>query len=310
VRSAARLYRLQLLLAAAALVLALAGAALLARAVSFTAPAPDALLEACGSFALPQVTASSVALLAVATVSFAVMALGFRSARRQLTAQRRLRRALVVAGEVDAGASRALVFEGRSPQAFCTGLARPRVYVSSGAVELLERRELRAVLAHEAHHARRRDPLRVFLARTLADALFFAPAVRRLAERYEALAELAADEAAVELTNDRSALAEALLMFDRAPSPAAVGIAPERVDHLLGQRPRWELPIAVVVATVVVLVGSAAVLLRLAEATSQATVNVPLLAAQACMLLMAFVPPAIGAIVLLGSRRMIRRRGG
>ena len=39
------------------------------------------------------------------------------------------------------------------PEAFCAGLFRPRVYVTSGAVELLDDAGLDAVLAHERQHA-------------------------------------------------------------------------------------------------------------------------------------------------------------
>jgi Zn-dependent protease with chaperone function len=292
------------------LIVTLSAATLLIRSVSLDPPSAGSLLAACSSFALPSLTAASVALLAVASGSFAVILLGVRAAHRQLAGRRRFLRSVAVVGQLSAPDAPALVIDEPSPQAFCTGFMRPRVYVSTGALELLGRHELDAVLAHEAHHARRRDPLRLFVARTLAEALFFVPVLQRLADRYEALAELAADEAAIASTNDRSSLAEALLAFDRSPSPAVVGIAPERVDHLMGQQPRWELPVAVLATTLIVLVASAAALLRVAEATSHMSVNIPLLAAQACMLLMALVPPAIGAIALVNSRRIIGRRGG
>lgn len=109
-------------------------------------------------------------------------------------------------------------------------------------MRLLSHEELDAVIAHESHHARRRDPLRLLVARSVAADLFFLPVMRRLAERYAAMAELAADEAAVGATRGPRALASALLAFDAHPSPAVVGIAPERIDHLLGRDVRWDLP--------------------------------------------------------------------
>ena len=62
------------------------------------------------------------------------------------------------------------------------------VYVSQRTVELLTEAELEAVLAHEHHHRRVRDPLRVAGGRILSEALFFVPVLRKLCERYAELA--------------------------------------------------------------------------------------------------------------------------
>ena len=59
------------------------------------------------------------------------------------------------------------------PQAFCAGYLRPAVYVSRRTVELLGDSELDAVLAHEHHHRRVRDPLRIACGRVLSEALLF-----------------------------------------------------------------------------------------------------------------------------------------
>jgi len=59
-----------------------------------------------------------------------------------------------------------------------------------GAVAALDDGALSAVLAHERHHARRRDPLRLATGRVLARALFFLPELRDLVNRQQALAEL------------------------------------------------------------------------------------------------------------------------
>src|SRR5207237_9218309 len=90
----------------------------------------------------------------------------------------------------------AVVIADEQPRAFCAGLLRPRVYVSSGAVALLDEAALRAVLAHERHHARRWDPLRLAIARVIARALFFVPGLAELVRRQRAIAEVRADERA------------------------------------------------------------------------------------------------------------------
>jgi Zn-dependent protease with chaperone function len=296
-----------LLLAVAVLGVAATVAALLVALtrIDFRVPSPAELAAACQRYALPDLRPASLFVLVLGSLGLATVLLTARAVVRQLYAGRRFERGLDVIGPVP-GVARAQAIDQDEPQAFCIGLLRPRIYVSRAALELLGADERAAVVAHEAHHARRRDPLRLFVVRALAEGLFFLPAVRRLPERCAALAELAADEAASAGRGGRRALASALLAFDEHPSPAAVGIAPERVAHLLGQRPRWELPTLLLLAAAATIAALVAVTVRMAEATEHATVGLPALAAQACMLAMALGPLVLGVMALLGGRRLTR----
>lgn len=271
--------------------------------LSFDPPSAAALAEACVSFVFPDLDVASVAGLAAGSLAAAVFLLALRSAVRRLVASRRIVRGLPRRG---AGPHDAVLFEHAQPQAFCAGLLRPRIYLSTGAVSTLSAEELDAVLAHEAHHARVRDPLRVLVVRVVSDALFFLPAARKLAERYADLAELAADSAAIRQRGAQP-LASALLTFEAA-DPAVVGIAPERVDHLLGKRPAWQLPLALIVWSLTALTVVAVITMRIDAAQQGAALNVPLFAAQACMLLMAVMPVLFGGLGILGARRALARR--
>ena len=269
--------------------------------VTFSGLSAGELAEACTRIVLPDADLTSVASLALGSVAVAVLLLALRSALGQLRASRRFLRGLGPLAAAS-GPRGARVYEGSAPQAFCAGLLRPRVYVSTGAVAQLSQDELDAVLVHEAHHARLRDPLRVLFARVLGDALFFLPGVRQLGNRYGALAEMAADQAAVRAAGDRAPLASALLTFESA-DPAVVGIAAERVDHLLGDAPPWQLPAALLAWTVVSLSAFGVLALRLEQAGAHSELSLPVVAAQTCMLLMALVPLLVGAGVVLGARR-------
>ena len=77
------------------------------------------------------------------------------------------------------------------------GFWRPSVYVSTALAALLDGPQLDAVLAHEAAHVARRDPLRLSVTRFLACTLFYIPALRRLAEDLTDEAEIEADDAAL-----------------------------------------------------------------------------------------------------------------
>ncbi|PTL60320.1 hypothetical protein C7Y72_12065 [Paraconexibacter algicola] len=133
----------------------------------------------------------------------------------------------------------------------CVGVLRPTVLLSTGTVQALSPQELVAVLEHERHHARRRDPARAMLARALAEG-FDLGSARRLADACEIRRELAADRAAL-LTASPQALAGALLEGETWPDG---GIHAARVDGLLGRDrrvlPATEIPaIAVAVASLI-----------------------------------------------------------
>lgn len=110
--------------------------------------------------------------------------------------------------------------------AFCAGLLRPTVVVSRALVDSLDPGPLGAVLAHEAAHARNRDPLRQTLIHAVARGLWLAPAARRTAEHHRLRLELAADRHATAYAG-RRAFAEALLALHGAPeyvvAPAIAG---------------------------------------------------------------------------------------
>jgi Zn-dependent protease with chaperone function len=118
--------------------------------------------------------------LALAAIGLAIVLRAARSLATHAIAARRFQHAVAGAPVMGTAAVR---MRGERPVAFCAGLMTPRVYVSEGAVSTLERDELHAVLAHEEHHRRRRDPLRLLAVGCLADALFFLSAIARLRDR-------------------------------------------------------------------------------------------------------------------------------
>lgn len=137
---------------------------------------------------------------------------------------------------------RVTLVEDTDAYAFAAGLARPGIWLSTGLLALLDERELAAVLRHEQHHLRRRDPLRVLAARSLAHALFFLPLASALRNLYLEAKEVEADAA----SGAGHELASALLKLVRAgqgssgvlPLAAAGAIQPstaQRVRYLLAE---------------------------------------------------------------------------
>jgi Zn-dependent protease with chaperone function len=245
--------------------------------------------------------------LAMAMGGLAVGALMIWGAIREFAAARAFERRL--AAQARSHVKGASVIPDERPHAFCAGLMNPRVYISSGAVVLLDEAALSAVLAHEAHHARRRDPLRLAVGRVLARALFFVPALGELARRQQSLAELGADESAVDAGPDgRSGLARAMLTFsDSSPEGGSVGIDPLRVDHLLGEPPGWRFPtlLCLAAAGAIGLVAAVAILAGQLAAGS-ATLAPPFLSHQPCIVVLALIPAAVG-LGCAGVSRSVRR---
>src|ERR1700758_3366811 len=140
----------------------------------------------------PKLNGAEWLLIALAAVGATAITVAGRGAWRQRSAYRGFLDRLEVLGRLD-GYPTVKVIAGTRPEAFCAGYLRPSVYISQGALELLSTPEREAVLAHEHHHRRVRDPLRFALGRILSQALFFVPVLRLLRDHYAELAEVNAD---------------------------------------------------------------------------------------------------------------------
>ncbi len=303
--SARGFYRMTVAFAAAGGTATLLAVAAALSAVESSAPSPGMLLEACQGVLPADLGWAAVVVLAVLAVGGIVICLLIRSLGRQLHATRRHLGRLAVTERRAIAGTRVLVFEGEEADAFCAGYRKPQIYISRAGLDRLDPGELEAVVAHERHHRDRRDPLRLLVIRSLADALFFMPALRWLGERYAALAELAADEAAARATG-AATLASALLSFGgTGDSEVVVGIGPERVDHLLGERcPRWELRVSLVASATLTVAGVVA----LGVIATATTAGAAMLLAESCVMLIAALPIAAAVMLALRVRPLRLRR--
>lgn len=213
----------------------------------------DVLVAAVEGLPRGELHGRGLLLLALALFDLVALTRAASSLWRGVGAHRRVRSAMPVVERREIGGRGVWIVPGSRPLAFCAGLLRPRVYLSEGALRSLSAEQLAAVVEHEGHHAARRDPLRILIARAIGAAY----SLRALPRREQALAELAADAAAAR-SHGAAPLAAALLVF------GASEIAPERVDRLTGTPPRGQVPRALVVgagaviAALVVLVALAA----------------------------------------------------
>jgi Peptidase family M48 len=306
--SAVGAWRLWLLAAAVGLIaVVVAGAAALAAA---TATAPPEALASCWELFVPLFTWRSVAALVLGATSSVVVLAAIGSFGRQLWASRCYARSRQVDDELIVDGERVRIVRDARPLAFTLGLLRPHIYVSSGARERMTVEQLSAVVAHEVHHRRRRDPLRLMATRALAAALFFVPVSRALAADHARLVELDADEAAITMTGGKKALAGALLLFVGSSQAAGAGIGAERVEALTGDRTRFVLPLALLAAglSASLTIVAVAILTGLGRPDPDGA-HLPGALEQACVLARALLPLGIGASVLVLTAVQRRRSG-
>ena len=164
---------------------------------------------------------ADLVVVAVFALALCGIGLGLVSLLRQLLATAALIRSLLrrtvgapaavaavatrlgLAGRID-------VVDDERPFSFCYWFLRPRVCLSTGLIDRLEPEEIEAVLLHERSHLRRRDPLRLVVARYFAAGLYVVPVVEDLVEHYTLEKELEADQDAVSALGDVRPLARAL----------------------------------------------------------------------------------------------------
>jgi Peptidase family M48 len=304
-----RNFELALTLGAAGL--GLTATAVVAAAVSVhhkSAGAPQLALTGI-RFTYPSLNGAAALLLILAILGTAVLKVAFRSTWRQRRAYRAFT-AHVGPVEPLRRVPGVNVITDSRPQAFCAGFLRPSVYVSRRTVDLLTDAQLDAVLAHEHHHRRLRDPLRLACGRILSEALFFIPVLKSLVAREAEVAELRADHAAVcACEGAEAALASALLAFDDSGPAGSTGISPERVDALLGQQSQWRLPAWRLAASLLILALLSLLVWRVSGiASAHASFNLPGFTSRPCIVVMTVVPLAGGIRTLVRWARRGARR--
>ncbi|MEO5579848.1 MAG: M56 family metallopeptidase, partial [Gemmatimonadaceae bacterium] len=138
------------------------------------------------------------------------------------------------------------VVDGLPNPAFTAGMVRPRIYVAEDLPSRLTEGELACVLSHEAAHVARRDPLRLSIYRFLGCALFWIPALRRLADDMGDEAEILADDRAA--AGRPLVLASAILKISMSRpgrvAEAAVGFdSPDLLDRRIRRLASEDAPV-------------------------------------------------------------------
>ncbi|MDR7280709.1 M56 family metallopeptidase [Catenuloplanes atrovinosus] len=181
---------------------------------------------------------------------------------RAVRAQRRHRDLLTLVARDDPAAPGALVLDHPSAAAYCLPGLHPRVVVSAGTLDLLDRAQLAAVLEHERAHADERHDLVLLPFTALCRALPWAAWLHAAAAMVALLVEMRADDRALD-KHAEGPLASALLRFatagPRLTPSGALGAADRdveaRVQRLLARRRPARVRGAVALAAATTLVA-------------------------------------------------------
>ena len=152
------------------------------------------------------------------------------------------------------------VFEDRKPLAFTSGFLKPRVFMSTKLVDILDEKELRAVILHESYHQESKDPLKGLIISFISDFLFFLPVSRFLHKAHHLTSEMTADAHSIRSQASPLDLAASLLKVQKVGGPAASWFfdpTTERAKHLLGQPASIPLPLKRALLTIILLLLSA-----------------------------------------------------
>ncbi|SDL07957.1 Peptidase family M48 [Glycomyces sambucus] len=231
------------------------------------------LREHYGTVGGTALAAAAVVLMCAAPARLAAsLAVVLREARRE---RGRLRRGL--AGLPVEPESGAVVVAGERPAAYCLPDRGGLIVLTSGAVSMLDREQLRAVVAHERAHLRGHHHRLAAVAEAAGRGFGRLPLFARLPERIGHLVELAADDAAARAVGSR-VLAKSLLEVAAAQAPggalaASGGDTVARIERLLrrpaapgpagigtilgGNLAALAVPLLIVAAPVVTAVGVA-----------------------------------------------------
>jgi Zn-dependent protease with chaperone function len=121
----------------------------------------------------------------------------------------------------------AMLVEHPQPAAYCVAGPDPAVIVTTAALQVLDRDQLAAVLAHERAHLAWHHHRLVALARIARQLLPFLPLMREAAAQVARLVEMHADDTAT-AAHDSRTLATALVVLAEkgglAPGPAVTGL--------------------------------------------------------------------------------------
>ena len=120
---------------------------------------------------------------------------------------------------------KAYLIKNKKQFAFCLGVRKPKIYISTALLSILDEREIEAVLRHERYHLENRDTLTMIVVSIGESLLPFFPLLSDLLHSYRVEREIKADQEAILGLGDEKPLIAVLKKLLGTPSVAMVSVA-------------------------------------------------------------------------------------
>jgi beta-lactamase regulating signal transducer with metallopeptidase domain len=137
-----------------------------------------------------------------------------------------------------------------APIAVTMGFLNPKIILSTGLFNLLDKNELEAAIYHELYHKKHRDPLKIFLLSLFASIMWYIPILKWFHQKYKIIREVLADHYAINRQGTPVDLGSALLKMlktvNRANMPFSyVSFADTSVNYRIKYilDPQTEIPL-------------------------------------------------------------------
>ncbi|MEP7167431.1 MAG: M56 family metallopeptidase [Candidatus Woesebacteria bacterium] len=115
------------------------------------------------------------------------------------------------------------LLENTKPFAYCFGFRRPKIFLSSGLLAVVNKKELEIILRHEKYHLEHQDNFILLFARIVESFFPFLPILTDLIRMYKTDRELLADRAAIQKKEDKNILTsilKKLLQYEPVSTPS------------------------------------------------------------------------------------------
>lgn len=130
------------------------------------------------------------------------------------------------------------VIKDRAFLALAMGIFRPKILLSTHVLDNFTEKEVEAILLHEWHHCKKRDPLKLFLVSLFADSMKYVPVLKGLAHHYKVWRELSADRFVIHRMGSAYELGSVLLKLSRQAKrqfAAGVSFADAAINYRIQQ---------------------------------------------------------------------------
>jgi beta-lactamase regulating signal transducer with metallopeptidase domain len=157
-----------------------------------------------------------------------------------------------------------VVINNQEPLAFTFGFWEPIIILSTTLIEMLDSKELEAVIYHETSHQKYYDGIKVFILQVISEVMWYIPLTRWSYQNYRIMIELIADEYAINRMGSELGLGSALiklikkqLKVESNHAPALVHFTDGTVDYRLQQliSPQLSIPVKIQTRSIIMSVN-------------------------------------------------------